>query len=135
MTSGTSAASDRDGDDGRDVGVRRLPNGSTGPARRLLRGRMNAGSDSQAIRWPSSPRNAGSKVMATSTAATTAIAEARPSALTSGMPATPSETRAMTTSTREHDGAARGRDGLGGGLDHRQAVAECSWWRVIRKRA
>ena len=97
MISGTSAASDTDGDDGRDDGVRRPPNGPTGPARRLLRGRMNAGSESQAIRWPSSPRNAGSKVIATSTAATTAIAEARPSALTSGMPATPSESRAMTT--------------------------------------
>ena len=58
---------------------------------------MNAGSASQPIRWPTRPRNAGSRVIATSTAATTAIAEAIPSAVTSGMPATASESRAITT--------------------------------------
>ncbi len=60
-------------------------------------GRMNAGRDSQAIRGPSRPRNAGRRETATATAATTASAEAMPSALTSGIPATPSESRAMTT--------------------------------------
>jgi hypothetical protein len=60
-------------------------------------GRMNAGSDSQAIRCPSRPRNAGSSDTATATAVTTAIAAAMPSELTSGIPATPSESRAMTT--------------------------------------
>ena len=60
-------------------------------------GLMNAGSDAQAIRCLSSPSSAGSSVIEPTTAATTPMAEARPSALTSGMPATPSESSAITT--------------------------------------
>ena len=60
-------------------------------------GLMKAGSDAQAIRCLSRPRNAGSSVIEPNTAATTPIAEARPSALTSGMPATPRDNSAMTT--------------------------------------
>ena len=60
-------------------------------------GLRNAGRDAQPIRCLSRPRNAGRSVIAPNTAATTPIAEARPSALTRGMPATPRDSRAMTT--------------------------------------
>ncbi len=67
------------------------------PGRPVGLGRRNAGSASRLIRGPSSPRKAGSREIATRTAHTTAIAEARPRALTRGIPATPSESNAMTT--------------------------------------
>ncbi len=58
---------------------------------------MNAGRESQWIRWPSSASTAGRKVIAASTAVSTATAEARPSVLSSGMLATRNATRATTT--------------------------------------
>ena len=60
-------------------------------------GEMSLGSEAQRMRCLSRPRNAGSSEIEPSTAATTPIADAMPSAVTSGMPATASDSRAMTT--------------------------------------
>ena len=75
MISGTRSASSEQPATSPGDAVRRRPLGPERPARGR-RGRMKAGSASQPIRWPTRPRNAGSRVIAASTAVTTAIAEA-----------------------------------------------------------
>ena len=60
-------------------------------------GARNLGSRTQWTRCLSRPRSAGSSEIAPSTAATTPTAEARPSAVTRGMPATYRESSAITT--------------------------------------
>ena len=60
-------------------------------------GRRNAGTFTRRTQSPSNDRIAGSSVIEASTAMNTAIAEANPSEVTNGIPATASEASAITT--------------------------------------
>ncbi len=63
----------------------------------LARPRARPGSRRASIRGPISDSRAGSRVIAASTAVTTATADAYPSEVTSGIPATARHSRAITT--------------------------------------
>ncbi len=102
----------------------------------LARGRRKAGSLSEWMWSPTSESTAGSRVIAARTAVRTAIAEAKPSDATSGIPATASATRAMTTvppaKTIAPPAVATARP-----IDSLISVPSASWvrWRLTMKRA